>query len=172
MWAGWSDRAKALQVLIDAGANVNAKSDEGKTALMIAASRFFQNEVKVLLGAKADVNVKDKNGWNALMFAAFSGFRKDEFGAHGDGMIVWLKATKIIEDLISSGIDANAQNNVGETALMLAVKAGTAHFAETLLANGAHPSIKDKKGRTAKDYADKNYNERRDFILKLLGRIK
>lgn len=172
MWIGWGERTENFKALIAAGADAGAKDDDGKTPLMISARRFFQNEVKLLLDSKADVKAQDNKGWNALMHAAFSTFRKEEFGAHGDGMIVWLKASKIIEELISAGTDVNTQNNDGETALILAVKAGNAHFAETLLTNGANPNIKDKKGRTAKDYADKNYNERRDFILKLLGRIK
>lgn len=172
MWIGWGERAENFKTLIAAGADAGAKDDDGKTPLMISARRLFRNEVKLLLDSKAEAGAKDNKGWNALMYASASVFRSDEIGAHGDGMFVWLKATKIIEDLISAGVDVNAQNNDGETALMLAVKAGNAHFAETLLANGANPQIKDKKGRIAKDYADKNYNERRDFILRLVGRIK
>ena len=172
MWTGWGERAENFKALIAAGADVNAKDNDGKTPLMISSARFFQNEVKLLLDAKADVKAKDKKGWNALMFASKSVFRRDEFGAHGDGMIVWLGATKIIEQLISAGIDVNAQNNDGETALMLAIKAGNAHFAETLLAKGANPNIKNKAGKTAGDYADKNYNKRRDFLLKMSGDIK
>ena len=172
MWIGWGERAENFKALIAAGADVNAKDNDGRTPLMISSSRFFQNEVKLLLDAKADVKAKDENGWNALMFASASVFRSDEFGAHGDGMIVWLGAIKIIEQLILTRIDVNAQNNDGETALMLAVKTGNAHFAETLLAKGANPNIKNKNGRTASDYADKNYNKRRDFLLRMSGRIK
>lgn len=172
MWIGWGERAENFKALIAVGADVNAKDNHGRTPLMISSSRFFQNEVKLLLDAKADVKAKDENGWNALMFASASVFRSSEFGAHGDGMILWLGATKIIEQLISAGIDVNAQNNNGETALMLAVKAGNAHFAETFLAKGANPNAKNKDGKTASDYADKNYNKRRDFLLKMSGRIK
>lgn len=172
MWLGWGDRTENFRALIAAGANVNTQDKDGRTPLMISAARFFRGEIKLLLDAKADVRAKDKKGWNALMYTAASGFRKDEFGAHGDGMIVWLEATKIIEELIAAGIEPNAQNADGETALMLAVKANNAHFAETLLAKGANPDIKDKKGKTANDYKAANYDKLREMLLKMSGRIK
>lgn len=173
MWAGWSDRRSALPVLIAAGADVNSKDNDGATPLMIAASHFYYDEVKIFLDAKADVSAQDKNGWNALMHAASSRFLSDEIGAHGKGMFRWLAATKIIEDLIAAGTaaDVNAQNAAGDTALILAVKADNAHFAETLLKNGANPNVKNKAGKTAKNYAGKDYDKRRDVILKMSDRI-
>jgi ankyrin repeat protein len=172
MWLGWGERTENFKALIVAGADVKAKDNDGKTALMISASRFFYEEVKILLDAEADVTAKDKNGWNALMYTSASGFRKSEIGAHGDGMIVWLKATKIIEELISLGNNLNDQNNDGDTALILAVKVGNAHFAETLLARGAHPNIKNKNGKTANDFMDADYKKKRDAILSWWNRIK
>jgi ankyrin repeat protein len=172
MWLGWGERTENFKALIAAGTDVNARDNDGRTALMISAARFFPGEIKLLLDARADVTAKDKNGWNALMHASASRFRREEIGAHGDGFIVWLKATKIIEDLISKGTDPNAQNEDGETALMLAIKAGNAHFAETLLAIGANAGLKNKKGKTAEDYKDKKYNQKREAILRFLGRIK
>lgn len=172
MWLGWGERTENFKALVAAKADVNTKDSDGRTPLMISSTRFFYEEIRILLDAKADVQIKDKNGWNALMYASASVFRREEIGAHGDGMIVWLKATQIIEELILVGIDVNAQNNDGETALMLAIKSGNAHFAETLLAKGANPNIKNKKGKTANDYTDQNYKKRREFILKMSGRIK
>lgn len=172
MWAGWSNRESALLVLIGAGADANAKDADGTTLLMIAAAHFYYGEVKILLDAKADVSARDKKGWNALMHAASSRFLSDEFGAHGDGMFRWLAATKIIEDLIVAGTAVNAQNAAGDTALILAVRTDNAHFAETLLKKGANPNVKNKDGKTAKNYTGKDYDKRREVILKMSERVK
>ena len=52
------------------GADVNAKSDGGWTALMLAARNNENPEViKILLKAGADVNVKGKYGGTALIRA-------------------------------------------------------------------------------------------------------
>src|SRR5262245_53753659 len=51
--------AKALQALIDQGADVNAKNEIGITALWIAAGKGKPEVVELLLGAGADANSRD-----------------------------------------------------------------------------------------------------------------
>ena len=50
-----------MSLLVEAGANVNAASDVGNTALHYAASRGSLACVEVLLAAGADVNVRSTN---------------------------------------------------------------------------------------------------------------
>lgn len=57
---------EAVKALIAAGADVNAKTNDGKTALMKAASRQDIETVKILIAAGADVNVKTEDGQTAL----------------------------------------------------------------------------------------------------------
>ena len=54
------------EVLIEAGADVNAKATNGSTALIIAAGGGHTETVKALLDAGADVNAKDYSGFTAL----------------------------------------------------------------------------------------------------------
>ena len=77
-WGCNNDIAKQL---IGAGADVNAKSKKGTTALMFAASNNFECEVgdcdvdciQTLLDAGADLHTKDNDGRTALMHAGIHG---------------------------------------------------------------------------------------------------
>jgi hypothetical protein len=56
-------------VLIDNGADVNAKDNDGWTALMYAAFSGYTETAEVLIDNGADVNAKDNDGLTALMIA-------------------------------------------------------------------------------------------------------
>ena len=66
---GWS-RMKAVELLLDKGADIEAKDRYGQSPLMIAAARFGSEMVELLLEHGADVNVRSDNGASALMGAA------------------------------------------------------------------------------------------------------
>lgn len=60
--------------LIDKGADVNAKSKDGVTALMIAAGHNNAPIIGLLVGAGVDPNVKNAQGKTALDIATAAGF--------------------------------------------------------------------------------------------------
>jgi ankyrin repeat protein len=68
-----------VKLLLNAGADVNAKAKDGRTALIWAARRDWAvrdnhaEAVQVLLDAGADVNVRDNDGKTALLHALSSG---------------------------------------------------------------------------------------------------
>jgi len=62
-----------VELLLAAGADVNAKSNYGDTALHYAARGGHVDVVELLLEAGADVNAKNKNGRTALFWASFKG---------------------------------------------------------------------------------------------------
>jgi len=55
------------------GADVNAKDNDGQTALYWASCSGRAEVVTLLLDAKADVNTKDNNGQTALYWASYYG---------------------------------------------------------------------------------------------------
>ena len=78
----------AVKQLIEDGASVNAKDENGRTPLHLAAMKRGNGEIlRFLLEAKADVNVQDKKGRTALHFAAenyymFGGKLLIDYGAN------------------------------------------------------------------------------------------
>ena len=65
---------KALKVLLESGADVNAQSQNRDTALILAAMNGRLGTAKILIQAGADINVKNKDNYTALQFA-----RKNRF---------------------------------------------------------------------------------------------
>ena len=92
--------------LLKKGLDVNAKDNQGKTALMLASGNVYRDveTVKVLLAAKADVNAKDNQGETALMEACSSGMYNEE----------------IVKMLLAAKADVKVKNQYGYTALSYA----------------------------------------------------
>lgn len=127
-----------VKARLAAGANVNAKTSEGVTALMRAVFEGNQDALKMLLEAKADVNAADNEGKTALMIAASEHFEEG------------LKA------LLEAKADVNAKDKLGRTALMHAVSnvavsnrdsSETQATLKRLLDAGADVNAKDDEGR-------------------------
>ena len=57
---------------------------------------------------------------------------------------------------LQDGVDINAQDDEGETALMKAIDATELDQVEWLLTNGADVNIRDESGETALDRASQN----------------
>jgi ankyrin repeat protein len=65
---------EAVKTLLEAGADIHAKAENGTTALMVAATQKWNTEaVKALLAAGADINAKNNKGETALMISEKSG---------------------------------------------------------------------------------------------------
>ena len=88
-----------VEVLLKAGADVNAKQDDGWSPLHVAAAFNPSPAVlEVLLKAGADVNAKDKDGETPLHFAAALN-----------------PSTAVLEILLNAGADPRAIDSEGKT---------------------------------------------------------
>ncbi|MDP2784311.1 MAG: ankyrin repeat domain-containing protein [Sulfurimicrobium sp.] len=124
------------QVLLASGADCNARDGAGATLLMQAAASGNLPMAETLINAGANVNASDERGWTALMKACFN----DEVD-HG--------FPEIVQILIDSGADIEAQIVYGTRPLMLAAGRGEAGVVEVLLKAGAEVLAKNEGGRTA-----------------------
>ena len=67
----YSPNADYIRVLISEGADVNARSTDGSTPLMIAAWKSSTPEiVQLLLEKGAELEARNTAGWTPLMYAA------------------------------------------------------------------------------------------------------
>ncbi len=105
---GGAEAAAAAQALIDAGADVNARSSNPLAVLPIhsAVSGGHDDVVAVLIDAGADVNATQRHGWTALHGAAQNG------------------SLASVERLLAAGADPAARNDDGVDAIGLARQAG------------------------------------------------
>jgi hypothetical protein len=114
--------ARAVQLLIDQGADVKVRSKRNETTLGFAATAGVQVSVEMLLAKGAEVNVRNFRGYSPLMFAASS-----------DTM-----PAGIVRLLLARGADRSFTADYDEPASALAAKRGQTEAARLL--GAAFPS--------------------------------
>ncbi|HJZ12402.1 MAG TPA: ankyrin repeat domain-containing protein, partial [Acidobacteriota bacterium] len=153
--AGRKGLSSIVDILLKAGADINARDDDGYTALMLAAQFGHTETLQRLLTARADIEARDKNGETALMKAA------------SHSRLLAVKA------LIASRARVNSKDNHGITALMKASYEGHREVVEALLAARADPSIVAKDGSTAMSFAqEKNHAAIIELLLNAPAPVK
>ena len=120
-----------VKLLLELGADINAKNNYGWTALIYAARWGNTDTVKLLLELGADINAKNNYGWTALIYAARWG------------------NTDTVKLLLELGADINAKNNYRWTALIYAARWGKTEIVKLLLDRKANIEAKDNHGWTA-----------------------
>ena len=71
-----------VEKVIKEGADVNAKNDNGNTALHIAAFKGNTDTVEALLAKGADVNAKNNNGYTAFDYCLYYAQKNQIFNWH------------------------------------------------------------------------------------------
>ncbi len=134
--AAEKDNLDRMWELVEQGADVNARDEYGRTALMGAAyeGHLTPELLKAFVQHGADVNARDKYGNTALMLSAGNDYLTPE----------------LLDAFASNGADVKARDKDGWTALMFAALRGhlTPELLETFIQNGADIDSQDVWGRT------------------------
>ena len=126
----------AVRLLIEKGADVNARNRGGITALMEAASYSTPEICELLIQNGADVNARGGAGGTPLIFAAMYNNLDN------------------CELLLSLNADLEIKNNAGDTALSEAANVHDKGIVDFLLSKGANPWAKNNEGKTPKEMVD------------------
>ena len=128
--------AACLELLRDAGADLEATDGYGLTPLHYAARRGDTKVVSLLVEVGVDVDAKTLDKETALHYAARGG------------------DTKTVSLLVDAGVDVDAKTFDEETALYLAVRHRATGCVEVLLAAGASLNLREiHNGNTPFDVA-------------------
>lgn len=131
---------------MDKGVDLNVKTNEGRTLLHVATLRGMTDLVQKIIELGGDVNTADNDGMTPLMKS------------------IWSDSREVFYLLLSSkGIEIDAIDNKGKSALHYAVVEVNRTLIEELLNKGASMSLKNNMGTSPIDEA--MYDDNIDTVM-------
>ncbi|XP_059376634.1 kinase D-interacting substrate of 220 kDa B-like isoform X5 [Carassius carassius] len=117
------ENLSAIKAHLDKYREVDTRSENGQTALMLASEQGSLQIVQELIRRGANVNLDDIDCWTALISAAKEGH------------------TEVVKELLENNANVEHRDMGGWSALMWAAYKGRVEVAHLLLEKGAHPNI-------------------------------
>jgi ankyrin repeat protein len=171
-WANWPRpeipedvvrRDAVVRLLLEAGANLNARDKDGETALF----SLEDDAVRELIAHKIDLNVRDKYGQTVLMETVSEDIAKLLVAAGADvntrdskDRTALMEAAdnnyyaKIRTLTAAKNLQIDGRDREGRTALMIAAGDASPECVKAILEGHADPNLKDRQGRTALQIAE------------------
>ncbi|MBO7454734.1 MAG: ankyrin repeat domain-containing protein [Alphaproteobacteria bacterium] len=129
-----NENEEVVEILLKNKAGIDIQNNQGQSPLMLAVSKGNVNLVNLLIEKGADVNARDNDDKTALMFAASSG--KEDIVR---SLLEKKKKKSVIKKMASKitrkkeeGVDIDAKDKDGKTALDYAKEAGHTEVVEML----------------------------------------
>ena len=143
---------EAIQLLLRAGAMINASDPTGYSALLYLCRYNLCEDVgrdtlELLLRYGGDVNDVESEGNTPLMLAC-------QYANHYSSGCSYVDPVRYILPLLQAGANVNLVNSNGMSALMLAAKYSSSNVVQLLAYRGANVSIENKAGEKALSLVD------------------
>ena len=150
LWAASCGQIRIIQLLVDAGVNVDSKDERGRTSLHLAVERYHPQLVRFLLRANASINARTTAGYQAgikgLVHHNMTALHLAVVNGHKD----------ILMMLLEGGAIVDAQDGKKWTALHLAAESGRKDVVRALLHANADVHMQDEGGSTPLRWAALN----------------
>lgn len=143
-----------VQALLSAKVDVNSRTRDGQTSLMMLTEKVTSDLVWDLIHGGAKVNLHDNDGDTALISVA------------------QVNNVEALKALLDAGAKVNAHNEKGETALIIAATHGYVNNVRALILAGADVNLRDKKGKSALMHAEEEGEPAVVRLLKAHGAIE
>lgn len=185
--AAAAGNVKIMDGLLSQGANPNGfpGSYTNTTPLMMAAFHDNIAAVRDLLAHGADPEIADSNAQDSLHWACSShdmhmveeilqamhnlnGSRATFNRTAVMTTVRFFDDPGLVRRLLAAGVDVNARDREGTTALMDAAETGHRRDLGALLDGGADPTLRDHMHRTAADYAHLGHHDDLAAVLERL----
>ncbi|XP_046389519.1 transient receptor potential cation channel subfamily A member 1-like isoform X2 [Ischnura elegans] len=141
--AAMFDHVETVEFLAKEGADLNAEDKDGRSALLLAASRAAWRTVHRLISLGADVGLQDSNQRNALHLVVLNGGRLEEFADH----LKKCKSEECLRQLL------NEKDETGCTPLHYASRGGHIRSLQNLIQLGASVNLKNNNNESALHFA-------------------
>lgn len=149
--AALNGRKEAVEILVGKGSTIDAKDDNGYTALHEAVKDNNIEIATFLINAGASLNAQEfRDNFTPLMYATRANDKE------------------IVKLLLDRGANVDMQDKHGHSALIIAAYNGYTDIVEMLLDKSANPNLKDGKGKTALVLADKKGHQ---TIVDILSKV-
>jgi ankyrin repeat protein len=173
-----------VSYFLDLGLDINHKSAEGNTPLIMASLHGHDIVVEQLLNAGANVSIENFQRNTALIAGAYKSHAKVvrallAHGANPDHVNIDLSfplilaarenAPKVMRELIKAGANVDALDNSKASALLVVSKSGHMDCMRQLLAKKAHMDFADSTKQTALQYTYVNNHKEASKLLALAG---
>ena len=149
LWTAASNQLTIAELLLQAGANVNAENEAGDTPLSLAVHVGNVHMLKLLLRFDPNPEPKMKiSSSSPLAIAAMNGH------------------VSIVQILVDAHADVNSKNSLGRTPLMHAALGGHKNIVSILIKRGAYVNLQDENKFSALMIAaSKGYEEIANILI-------
>ena len=164
MLAAQDGGTACLRILLERGASMERRNNDGCTALAFAAQEGHANCVESLANQGADVETQDVKGWTPLHFAAWDGQLEclkiltrfgasvsvqDKLGSTAMSIASGYGHVECVKYLHSQGANLESRDYDGDTPLLKVTYFGSVAGVKALIDVGANIRAKDGDGKTA-----------------------